>query len=132
MRDAAPTFALAVWAGTIGGAVLAVDPDPNVTPPVAGRIVRYSAARGAVITSSNARMLYVCGVVAASSITLRPWYYSDALGRWVPHGAPVTVTPNGAALNYQVGNAINRCGGAKFFVQITANTLVQAVGYDFF
>lgn len=129
-RDNDSTFSLATWVGTIGGAALSTDPSPNVTPPSNGRIVQMSPKKGAMLSHGSGALRYVCGVVAASSITVQPWFFDNTLNTWVPFGPTVTITPTGgAAVNTTTTTTLNM-GGAKFFVQITANTLVQALGYD--
>jgi hypothetical protein len=129
-HDADPTFSLAVWVGTVGGSALGTDPNPNTTPPSGGRILRCLPRRGLLLQHGAAQVRLVCGVVAASSITLQPWFFDATQNLWVQYGAPVTITPTGAAAN-QIGVTIGMVGGAQIFVQITANTLVQALGYDY-
>jgi len=127
-------FALGVWVGTIGGAALSVDANPNTTPPAAGRIVRISSKRGSICakgllgTAGPFPFSILCGVIAASSITLQPWFYDDSRALWIPFGPPLTITPTGAASN--LATASMHGIGAKVFVQITANTNVKAIGYD--
>lgn len=126
----ADTFALAVWVGTIGGAALGTDPAPNTTPPAGGRILTLQPRPGTFVPHGSAQLKVLAGVVAASSITFQPWIFDITPNLWVQYGAPTTLTPTGAASNvigFNVGNLV----GAPFFVQITANTLVQALGYDF-
>jgi hypothetical protein len=134
---ASPAFGLAIWVGSIGGAALPTDPDPNVTPPSAGRIVRVQAKRGGafVLGRTNQTALVnvtiVFGVVAASSITVQLWFFDATQAKWVPMGIPATRTPTGAATN--LFGAVTETWfpvGAQFFPQITANVNTQAMAYD--
>jgi hypothetical protein len=132
--DALPAFALAVWVGTIGGSAIGTDPSPNVTPPAANRILRITPKRGAVFPmgqlnqANPPNITILFGVVAASSITVQIWYFDDAQAVWIPWLAPIVRTPTGAATNVATANFSGL--GSKVFVQVTANTLVQAMGYD--
>lgn len=126
----ADTFALAVWAGTIGGSALPTDPNPNTTPPSAGRILTIQPRTGSLVISGGTQLRVVAGVVAASSITFQPWFFDPTPNLWIQYGAPTTLTPTGAAAN-AIGFNTGNMAGALFFLQITANTLVQALGYDF-
>lgn len=134
---ASPAFGLAVWVGTIGGAALPTDPDPNVTPPSAGRIVRVQAKRGQVFalgrTNQGAliNVFTVFGVVASSSITVQYWFFDATQAKWITIGAPQTRTPTGSASNL-IGAVTETWFplGAQFYVQITANTNTQAMAYD--
>jgi hypothetical protein len=126
----ADTFALAVWVGTIGGAALGTDPAPNTTPPSAGRILTLQPRPGTFVPMGASQLKVICGVVAASTITFQMWFFDVTPNLWVQYSAPTTITPTGAVTNligFNVGNLV----GAPFFVQITANTLVQALGYDY-
>jgi hypothetical protein len=127
-KTPADPFALAVWVGTIGGAALGVDPSPNVTPPAPGRIVRVGAGRGSMINHGAPLLSLVCAVVPASSITFTHWLFEDTLNAWQPFVA-VTITPNGVATN-RAGATVGCRVNQQVFPQITANTLVQAVGYS--
>jgi hypothetical protein len=124
------TFALAVWVGTIGGAVLPTDPNPNTTPPAGGRILTMQPRTGTLIISGSAQLRVVAGVVAASSFTFQPWFFDPTPNLWVQYGAPTTLTPTGAASN-AIGFNTGNMAGALFFIQLTAVVLVQAVGYDY-
>lgn len=126
----ADTFALAVWVGTIGGSALSTDPNPNSTPPSAGRILTIQPRTGTLVISGSAQLRVVAGVVAASTITFQPWIFDITPNVWVQYGAPTTLTPTGAAAN-AIGFNLGNVAGAQMFVQITANTLVQALAYDF-
>lgn len=128
-HDADPTFSMAIWVGTIGGSALSTDPSPNVTPPSNGRILQYSPRKGALLVHGGGVLRALCGVVAASSITLQMWFFDNTQGVWIPFAAPFTITPTGAATNTSA-QTITNFAGAKFFLQITANTLVQALAYD--
>jgi hypothetical protein len=130
-HDNDATFALRVWVGTIGGSALGTDPNPNTTPPSAGRIITSSMRGGMLQTHGTGRLTVICGTVAASSITLQPWFFDATQNLWVQYGAPATITPTGAASNATTIIFGNFTGG-QLFAQITANTLVQALGYDLF
>jgi hypothetical protein len=129
-HDQDPTHALAIWVGTVGGSALPTDPDPNVTPPSNNRILRCTAKRGALVVHPTMTLRVVCPPVAASSITFLAWYYDDTQARWIPL-VGTSMTPTGGASNIQGLGANAFLVGAKVFVQITANALVQAMGYEF-
>jgi hypothetical protein len=131
-------WAMSVWVGTIGGSAIATDPDPNTTPPSAGRIVRASPFRLALFgtqtqtTGQPGFLTVVFGVVASSSITVQFWFFDATQNKWVPYAGPTTKTPttNGAnVITNVVGTNILAAIGCKAFVQVTANTNVQAMGY---
>lgn len=134
-HDTDASFSFPIWVGTIGGSALPTDPDPNVTPPSAGRILRISPKRGATVGMGalNQAALTNCfvifGVVAGSSITVQFWYYDDTQARWVPVNVPLTRTPVSGSSNIIQGINVP-IGGCKMFVQITANTNVQAMAYE--
>jgi hypothetical protein len=130
-HDQDATFALSVWAGTIGGSALATDPLPNTTPPSGGRILTVAARGGSLQSQGSGRLFLACGVVAASSITVQPWLFDTTQNLWIPFTAAVTITPTGSASNTTT-TVMGNVTGAQLFVQITANTLVQALGYDYF
>jgi hypothetical protein len=136
--DTVLPFALAVWVGTIGGSALATDAAPNTTPPAAGRIIRITERRHAIFPSQTGNtgipgiITVAFGVVAASSITVQFWFFDDTQALWLPYGAPTVRTPVSGSTNLisAVAGTNLTAIGAKVFVQITANTLVQAMGYD--
>jgi len=130
-HDNDPTYSLSVWVGTVGGAALGTDPSPNVTPPAAGRILVLLPKDGALQLMGTARLAIVCATVAASSITLQPWFFDATQNLWIQYGPPITVTPTGAASNIGALTTFGNYSGAQVFVQITANTLVQAFAYEF-
>ncbi len=130
------TFSLAVWYGTVGGSALALDPDPNVTPPLPGRILRYTAKRDGVLlmgglapTQFALAPSLKCAIADGTSLSAQAWYYDDSLARWIKIGAVgnfVFAAANVTNPGIQLGNH----GGAKIFVQVTANVGVTAFGYD--
>jgi hypothetical protein len=130
MDPAAAPFAFAVWVGTIGGSALSTDPDPNVTPPSAGRILTWTPKRKASMTIGQAVLRILCGVVAASTATFQIWIFDNVKNLWVQLSGVVVITPTGAATNTNFGTNLGNRMGMKVFVQLTANTLVQAFGYD--
>ena len=127
-HDNDPSFALSVWVGTIGGAALGLDPNPNVTPPAAGRILTMIPKDSALQLMGSARLAILCAPVAASSITVQPWFFDDSRAVWVQFGPPITITPTGAASN--LATVAMSGFGSKVFVQVIANTNVKAMGYD--
>ena len=70
----------------------------------------------------------VCGVVPASSISITYWLFEDTINVWQPFVA-FTLTPTGVATNRN-GTTVACRVNQQVFPQITANTLVQAVGYS--
>jgi hypothetical protein len=119
-----------VWVGTIGGSALPTDADPNTTPPSAGRIVQVYPRRGSGIAQAllGTRISIVAGVVAASSITFQSWVFMQQAAAWFRYSTSQTIAPAGVTTNAVTAN-LGNMSGARIFVQITANTLVQAVGY---
>jgi hypothetical protein len=138
LTDTVLPFALGVWVGTIGGSALATDPSPNVTPPSAGRIIRVTGRRHAIFASQTGNtanvplITVVFGVVAGSSITVQNWFFDDTQALWIPFGPTSTRTPvSGSSNSISAATGTNFAViGSKVFVQITANTFVQAMGYD--
>jgi len=87
---------------TNGGAAIAVDDDPNVTPPAADRIVRMPAHMFACDLHDGAGAArpprVVCCTADGTSAAVRVWWYDDALLIWVPLAAGQTMTTAGANL----------------------------------
>jgi hypothetical protein len=129
-HDNDPTFSLAIWVGTIGGSALPTDTAPNTSAPSAARVLQISPRKGAMLMHGSGVLRLCCGVVGSSSITIQSWFFDNTQALWIQFGAPVVITPTGAASNTST-QTISNVAGAKFFLQITANTLVQAFGYDF-
>ncbi len=127
----------AVWYGTIGGAALGNDAAPtNLASVTAARILRATVRPGAVMLHGLAVLrVYVANATGAAATTLvvRPWFYDDTLGIWVPHGANLTVTM-GATFNATVNvtsATVGNIAGARLYVQVVSNTaLADCIGYD--
>jgi hypothetical protein len=115
-----------MWVGTVGGSALPTDPDPNVTPPSNARIVRWTGRGGNMLAHGFGSFKAVIPPVAASSITLRLWVYDDTIAQWIPL-ITTTTAPTGAAGGVTL--APTALPGSKLFLQITANTNVQAISY---
>jgi hypothetical protein len=131
-RSGAP-FTDCVWVGAIGGPALPLDPNPNTTPPIAARIYRTTTKPGCIAINGIGTFHTSCGVVAASSITLQRWYFDNTQALWVPIREPITTTPTTSATQgTQLGTVFGVFFGAKYYVQITANTLVQLLGYGYY
>jgi hypothetical protein len=120
------TFAMAVWVGTVGTGTVSTDPDPNVTPPAANRILRITPKRDGVhcFGGTDLRML---SAGDGTSIVLQPWFYDDTQARWIRYSVAVTLTTATSNTGFSLIGAML---GAKFFVQCTANTGVSAFAYD--
>jgi len=126
-------FSDSVWVGSVGGPALALDPNPNTTPPDPARIYRTTSKPGCIGVNGNGTFHTNCGIVPASSITLQRWYFDGTQARWIPIREPITTTPTAAGNNgTQLGTVFGVFFGAKYFVQITANSLVQLLGYGFY
>jgi hypothetical protein len=134
-----PAFGFPVWVGTIGGAALATDPSPNVTPPAGGRIVRATPKRGGIWGLGRFSQAFVVeftvvfAPIAAANITVQLWFFDATQGVWVPMGAPQNRLPTGVSPNSNiVGGIVDVYApfGSQMFVQITANANVQAMAYD--
>ena len=104
----------------IKGSPIAIDPDPNVTPPAANRILdppkrllplSVAALRGSLLAASLAD-----GVTA----DIRFWFKdeTEAGGIWIP---VITATLTYAAVNYVAINSFGCTPSRKTFLQITAN-----------
>jgi hypothetical protein len=134
-RDLDATYSQAVWVGTVGGSALPTDPSPNTTPPAANRIIRVSPLKGVRVRSGTAGPRFMCPPVASASITIQPWFYDDTQAQWIQLGPPMSLTPTSTATQNFNGIAVNNTtygmSGAKLFLQITANSNTQALGYDF-
>lgn len=121
----APGWTMTNWDGAIGGSALALDPDPNVTPPSALRVHR-STLRGRL--SGNGIAFAYIGVWAlgGTTISVQPHLYDDVKARWLPVGAAVAVANGARAIIFV---AIGLRG--NWFVRITANTGVPYLGWAF-
>lgn len=134
-HDADSDWTEQVMIGTIGGGALPTDPNPNTTPPAANRIFRCANRSRALFanttsTSTGCGARVATSVAGGSSMTVQLWFYDDTQARWVEYDFPRTFTPNG--VNPNINLALwNNVGahfiGAKFFVQITANTGVEVL-----
>jgi len=122
------SFSLEKWVGTLGGAALSTDSDPNTSEPVTNRVIRARAKRDGVMVMGT--MLLRVVIADGTSLTFRPWMYDNHESKWIPHGNAQTVT-------FATGNIGNgtvlpgNIAGAKVFVQITANTGCTVMGIDF-
>jgi hypothetical protein len=129
-RQLGTGFSFAIWVGTVGGAALAADPLPNTTPPSAGRILRQGAKRGASMISSQGVVRTVSVPIAGGTTTFQLWMYDDGAALWFPYAATVVVVANGVASNTNFGTTVATRINQQFFVQIVANTNVQAFAWD--
>jgi hypothetical protein len=121
------TFTREVWVGTIGGAALSADPAPNTTPPSAGRIARASVAPG--IVAAGGYGICPTQAIGGTACTVQYWFFDDTQALWVPYIQPQTIT---VATSPQAFVNLLGLEGAQVFVQLTANTGVQVLGYGFF
>jgi hypothetical protein len=139
-RGAADNWMEQVFIGSIGGGALPTDPDPNVTPPAASRIVRSTPRLGSLACNSalsgtaGVGPLFRCllSVAVATSITIQFWFFDDTQSKWIPVGAAITNTPTGASSNIAfVPNLSPPIPiGSQCFSQIVANTGVEALGFS--
>lgn len=113
-----------IWVGTIGGSVLPTDPDPNVSPPSPGRIIKVSPRRGSCTFNGtqSTRLYLILAPLATESLTVQFWF-KTAGGLWLTFSTTVTIAYPGSG---QVAASINNTFGAKWFIQVLANTNVQA------
>lgn len=123
-------FSFAIWVGTVGGAALSADPLPNSTPPSAGRILRQGAKRGGLIVSSQGIVRVVSVPIAGGTTTFQIWSYDDSAALWFPFAASLVIVANGAASNTNFGTTVSTRINQQFFVQVVANTNVQAFAWD--
>jgi hypothetical protein len=122
-RKVGPVFTATQWIKN-GGAAIGTDSDPNTSPPPANRIAQLpSSIFGISIFSPfNVSGLGIFATLISAdgtAITVRPWWKDDLKGEWVPLTTAVTLTTAGN--NFQQ-LSIRVMPGAKFFVQVTANT----------
>lgn len=118
-------YALPIWYGAIGGAALATDPDPNVTPPAANRIIKLSAKRGGLLMMGGSsglflRVMQVGGLNVGTNISCVAWLWDDTQAKWIQHGTLTNITGTNDVANLG-GVAWGCMPGARIFVQITAN-----------
>lgn len=123
-------FSFSVWVGTIGGSALVADADPNTTPPSAGRILRQGAKRGGSMVSGQGVVRLFSSPIAGGTTTFQVWIYEDAAALWFPYAATFTVAANGVASNFNFGTNMCTRVNQQIFVQVTANTNVQAFAWD--
>lgn len=127
----AKTFGINYWEGVIGGAALgSPDADPNTTPPDPTRTPRVSWDAKSAIWPATLKVFAGDG----TTITVQPWFFDDSCpassstrGRWIKLCPTITATPATPGTNTNTPNV----GGAKIFMQITANTGVAALGWLF-
>lgn len=127
------SFSFAVWVGTLGGSALTPENDPNTTPPAANRILRIGAKRGGLITQGlgNVRVVVPNGT-AASTITVRGWYFDTFTQTWIAFVGAVGQACTVNTITSVLANTGSMCG-AQVFVQIIANgSTTSAFGYDYF
>lgn len=119
-RNKSATFNALCW---ITGAANFTDPDPNVTPPNANRII---SPPGYILLTPATQA--ACAIAVATSATVRLWWYDDAHILWIPANA-------GQALTYTGSNtAVATVGGmvgSKWFAQFTANVGVTTAAFFF-
>jgi hypothetical protein len=120
------TFAL-TWTGTLGGAALATDASPNVTPPAAARIFRYGAQRDGVMQFGGC--LLRCCIADGTTLTVQAWYYDDTQALWVKMGITAVLTFSAGNIANPGGFSWGNMSGAKIFFQITANTGCTVFGW---
>lgn len=119
--DDVTDFAYDVWVGTPGGSALGTDPNPNTTPPSAGRIIRVRSKRGSI--NGHGQLSYrLSFIVTAGTITLQCWFLLG--GIWMPTSSSFTVSSSTNALN------IGCIAAAQFFPQIIANAGTPCLGYN--
>jgi hypothetical protein len=126
-QNQSSTFA-ASWI-TNGGSAIGLDPNPNVTPPTADRIIRMPAYMFACDIPAAAGSLGVSPRIAVyladgTSADVRYWFYDDALAIWTP--LQVTLSMTTAAVNVGALTILTMIG-AKYFPQITANVGVTKI-----
>lgn len=123
-------FSFGAWRGTVGGSALTADAsDPNASAPLANQIVRVGncAARGALMATGLGQLRLIAS--GGTSIVCQPWLFDTTQNTWIKYGPALTITiatTNLATPAFTVGGLV----GAKFFVQITSNTGVTALGYE--
>lgn len=112
------SFAFQESRGTVGGAALANDSDPNAAAPADSRQHEVHSFR----PSSDGRIQVVAA--GGTTVTVQPWFYERATKRWTPYSASFAVTPAAP------GNAVGaRIDGAPVFLQVVANTLVEQLSW---
>ena len=129
-KNAAPSFTAQCWIQN-GGAALALDNSPNVTPPAANRIIStpdyifnmpFPDAAGGVPMATTVQAFLADGTTA----TLRLWMYDDGQATWIPmanQSARTYATFNGH------GIPCRTVPGAKFFCQVIANNGVTKIAF---
>lgn len=130
-HDFDASFDAIVWVGSVGGAALGADPNPNTTPPAANRILQLTPRPGALSVQGMGVIQTVPVPIAGASITLQGWFFDNTQNAWIQFSLPITLTPTPGAAgigNLQQSNPGGQFG-LKYFVQITANTTVQALYY---
>lgn len=125
-------FTATTVVGSVGGSALPTDPNPNTTPPSNGRILRLNRQPW-TLTVSGLGVIYVTFVpIATASITIQPWFFDATQNVWIQFVAPVSSTPTAPGVNNLLSLNVFNWGGAKFFLQITANTATQCMLYGWF
>ncbi len=94
------------------GALLTVDPDPNVTPPAANRIYRIGQAQCGTLGA----LCVLIGWAFDGTPNVQPWMLDEANGRWYKAtGATVPLGFFSTVVNVGGGWL-----GAAFYFQLTA------------
>lgn len=122
-----PTYSAQCWIYN-GGAALAVDPDPNVTPPAADRIIQLHPRYLRAMVGQQFPQVTVW-LANGTTCSVRVWFYEDSLGRWIG-----TLTPT--VLDYSAISRLNSAGtpfaaGLRAFAQVTANVGTTRIAMSF-
>ncbi len=96
------------------GALVALDPDPNTTPPPANRIFRIGQPQ----TGTLGAACTVYATIFDGAPSIQPWVFDDGNNRWYKATGAVVV-PGFFSIALTVGAGWL---GAAFFFQVTANT----------
>lgn len=109
------TYTVTAVVGTLGGAALPADPDPNVTDPGA-KAVRLTQATG-LATGAGASAAFA-NPLDGTSLIIQLWIYDDTLAKWFKFAGTATCPANTGTSIGSLGGALV---GARFFPQIVTN-----------
>lgn len=121
-------FRVPVW---VTGNPIGTDPDPNVTPPAANRIITMDA--NAILSCMNSSGFIRVYVVGGTSVSYASWRFDPFSNLWRVGGLGVRTITLASSNIATISNTQDvQTPGCKFFLRVTAMVgAVTAFGYGF-
>lgn len=113
-------------AGTKNTTAFVADPDPNVTPPAAARIVELAdRSENNAIAKDVRGYLSLVGVASVPAFDFAPWVLDEGTGAW-------TQLPTKTGILDKGFFTVERVAPARMFFQFTALAGGTATGAEIF